>query len=116
MSRHMFDTQHQGRPVQVVLGWDRPLQGFFMTIEWMDLDPEKVPDHEPLFLFDNLEELVSHPSTLDGYRSKLAEFGIEVPAAMFEAAEADRRFNVGNREVVHFIDGRMQEALGLDLL
>lgn len=116
MSRHMFDTQYQGRPIQVVLGWDRPLQGFFMAIEWTDLDPEKAADDEPLFLFDNLDERVSHPPTLDAYRRKLAELGIEVPSSMFEAAEADQRLDIGKRDVVHLSDGRVQEMLGLDLL
>jgi len=33
MSRHYFDTFHKGFSVTVLLGWDRPMNYFFLVIE-----------------------------------------------------------------------------------
>jgi hypothetical protein len=58
MSRHVFDTVCDDRPVQVVLGWDRPLQTVFLTIEWCD---------EPSgYLYSNLDD--------EGARNDLAYY------------------------------------------
>jgi len=36
MSQHSFTTTLQGRPVVVVVGYDRPLRGFFCFVEKCD--------------------------------------------------------------------------------
>lgn len=35
MTRHIFCTEYFGRPITILMGWDRSLQGFFMLIEFV---------------------------------------------------------------------------------
>lgn len=99
MSQHYFNTQHQGRPIRVLLGWDRPLQGFFMVIERMD-----AKDDESDYLYSNLtdEDLpVSQPQEIAPYLQRLEEFGIVIPQKMLPEVLSDREQNVGNKVVHH---------------
>ena len=96
MSRHSFDTVCDGRPVQVVMGWDRPLQYVFMSVERLD-EPDE-------YLYSNLDD--EHAKNDVGYfLAKLNALGITVPASMIVEVVADRANNVGNRVVVHTMDG-----------
>ncbi|MFT0546963.1 hypothetical protein ACMHYO_11545 [Allopusillimonas ginsengisoli] len=104
MSRHIFSTEHQGRPVVVVIGWDRPLQYHFMTIQRMD-----AAEDEPDFLYSNLDEPNGTSLSLPYYRGALEQLGIAVPESMFREAEADSVNNVGNRFVSHDANGTMDE-------
>lgn len=100
MSRHLFDTHYQNRPVQVVLGWDRPLQYVFLTIEWRDQ-----PDQ---YLYPNLD--APHVCHDLGYDiDRLGAVGIRVPASMIQEVIADRINHAGNRQVVHFTDTPLRE-------
>lgn len=97
MSQHRFMTQCQGRPVAVVLGWDRPLGGHFMMIEWMDCPAES----EELFLYSNLDDprlndVMGFPAVLTPFLDELHRLGIEVPAEMIANVEADKQRNAGN--------------------
>ena len=57
MSVHTFTTQQGNDEVVVTMGWDRPLQGYFMTITRIDSNPEgNTEDEEEHFLFNNLEQ------------------------------------------------------------
>lgn len=97
MSRHIFETTHQGQRVQVVLGWDRPLQYVFMTVENLSAS-----DDEGRFLYSNLDEGVEPGElTLDHFRSVLRGLGLNVPEMMFAEVDRDRAANVGNRVLVH---------------
>src|SRR3546814_16825554 len=54
MSRHYFGTFHKGSPITVVLGWDRPMDYFFLVIE-----EETNSDDNPMafdLLYSNLQE------------------------------------------------------------
>lgn len=42
MSQHYFYTQHNGMKTVVLMGWDRPLQGFFLVVQKED-DKEDAP-------------------------------------------------------------------------
>jgi hypothetical protein len=88
MSQHIFPTKYQGKDVVVVLGWDRPLQHFFMTIE------KKTSRGTVSFLYHNLDDVVN---TLEHYREVLVKLGIDVPEKMFVEALCDGDLNMGNR-------------------
>lgn len=109
MSRHIFSTEHQGRPIVVVIGWDRPLQYHFMTIQRMD-----AAEDEPDFLYSNLDEPNGTGLSLAYYRGVLERLGIIVPEGMFRESKADRANNVGNRFVTHHADGTMDEPVAQD--
>lgn len=102
MSQHHFRTLHQGSAITVMLGWDRPIGHFFMVIE---RDAPGKEGDEDGYLYSNLNESEPFSLTIDDYRRKLAELGIEVPAPMFEQVEMDRAMRIGNCEVWHHADG-----------
>lgn len=93
MSRHTFKTTHNDRPVEVCAGWDRPLQGFFMTVLYTDTDAET--DYE--YAFNNLELTLPHPACFDFFRDALHDLGIAPPEAMVDEIEADGAANMGNK-------------------
>lgn len=102
MSQHHFDTTHNGQPVTITMGYDRPLRGFFMTIGssgeasiYCNLDdPELVP-------WGGL------PPILDPFLHRLRELGLQVPAGMIAEVRCDQVKQVGNRVVVHDGGGPM---------
>lgn len=101
MSQHVCNSTYQNRPVSVMLGWDRPLQEFFLTVEWADTDPE-AEDTSSIFyasMYDNKRSI--DRSSLDPIVAKLRDLGIDVPQSMFSEAETDRRLLTGNRYAVH---------------
>ena len=95
MSQHFFTTSLDGENIQVMMGWDRPLGGFFMMVE--DLDNQG----DDCYLFNNLDEDDPHPLTLDHYLDVLKTFGVSLPANMVAEVQSDQRNNVGNR-VCHY--------------
>ena len=106
MSQHTFATTYKGRPVSLFMGWDRPLQGFFMVVT---RDDARECKHE--LVYSNLEDLLliefgGLPPVLDPFRDRLALLGIEAPARMIEEIERDALANVGNRHVSYDAEGR----------
>lgn len=100
MSQHIYKTEFQNRPLSVLLGWDRPLSGFFMVLAYEDAKD----DFENLY--SNLEDpnLLQYrglPPTIEPFTAKLQELGIEVPEAILDEVEMDGIFNVGNRLVIY---------------
>jgi len=105
MSLHKYTTQPRNIELVVTMGWDRPLQGFFMNIIQTNLEPassgEKTEEDEEVFLFNNLEQQVSHPKGIEAYLFELEHRGIEVPEQMINEVLADGMHNVGNKIVEH---------------
>ncbi|MGO3130334.1 MAG: hypothetical protein ACTIJQ_00985 [Alcaligenes sp.] len=107
MSRHCFDTFHEGFPINVLLGWDRPLDNYFLVIE----KPANVIENPMTFdhLYSNLHEVDPFDHGLDYYREVLRSFQIDVPESMFIEVERDRERHTGNRVVTHKADGSFTE-------
>ncbi|HET9645425.1 MAG TPA: hypothetical protein VFP68_19180 [Burkholderiaceae bacterium] len=104
MSQHRFQTTYQGDPVSVLMGWDRPLQGFFLVIAAICRDG---------YVYSNLEDRALRqcfglPPALDYFLGKLSEFGIEVPSRMIDEIKADADKDVGNRYVVYDCAGNIK--------
>lgn len=105
MSQHCFNSTHEGQPVQITMGWDRPLQGFFMFIARTSAAP--VDDHDVEddgMVYSNLydEELLPSRGFAEdvGYfQTKLQTLGLQVPERMLQEIRNDRAQNVGNRFV-----------------
>lgn len=104
MSQHVFKTRHEGFPVTVIMGWDRPLHYFFLVIERDDAG-----DDEEAFLYSNLNEPTPFGMSLDYYQGVLARLGIGVPRQMLVEVARDGRENVGNRRVDYRPDGAVLE-------
>jgi hypothetical protein len=106
MSQHFFTTTHEGRPVELLMGFDRPLQGFFMVVSRLD-----ARDDEDEIVYCNLNDralagCAGLPQRLDHFLTKLAGLGIHVPPEMLDEIERDALANRGNRHVVYDGEGR----------
>lgn len=121
MSQHYFRTQHDSTPVEVLLGWDRPLGHFFMVIEKLatagasesteaSQQPAVDTDDDDGYLYSNLNELDPFGLSLDHFRDVLSDLGIQVPEQMFEQIELDHAMRVGNRRVWYQPDGSFKES------
>ncbi|MFT0546134.1 hypothetical protein ACMHYO_07220 [Allopusillimonas ginsengisoli] len=102
MSRHYFDTIHEGFPIIVLLGWDRPMNYFFLVIKKPTALIENTMKIEDLY--SNLQESDPFNHDLDYYREVLRHFQILVPKSMFIEVQRDVERNIGNRVVKHQAD------------
>lgn len=97
MSQHYFSLIHEGVETTVLMGWDRPLQGYFMVIE-------KSTDKDSPY-WSNLDYVNSHPDSLDPFLAELEHLGIKLPCQMILEVVDDSFKNVGNKSVSHEIIG-----------
>lgn len=88
MSQHIFEGDNE----RVVLGYDRPLDYVFCTVE-----------RGGEVIYSNLsdENAGTEQREIRYFRKVLDRLGATVPEEMFVAVESDRRSKVGNR-VVHY--------------
>ena len=98
MSQHHFITGHAGRPITIVIGFDRPLRGFFCFVERNDCE-----DRDE-FAYSNLEDpkligTMGMSKTLKHFEKRLADLGLSVPQSMFDESRRHRLGNVGNRSL-----------------
>ena len=98
MSQHLLQTQYQGEPVTVILGWDRPLGDYFLVIEREGAD-------DPIYT--NLDQHDAFGMSVEDLQAVLVDHQIVVPAVMFEQIQLDRAHRVGNRFVTYAADGRV---------
>lgn len=110
MSRHYFDTLHKGFPITVMLGWDRPMDYFFLVIEKpAELIDNTMKVESDDFLYSNLHERDPFNHDLDYYHEVLRHFRIAVPESMFIEVQRDRESHTGNRVAKHQTDGSFTE-------
>lgn len=90
--RFTQNAQYNGRPVIVALGFDLPLNGFFMTVEPAD---ENNPDasEETGMIYSNLDD-TALPSprltpNIEYFKQRLREMKILVPPYFFDRVEAE---------------------------
>ena len=107
MSRHFFDCELRCA-VRVRLGYDRPLNEFFLQVERIGADPSQ--GHSPV-LYASIDDPFNSGDDLDYYREKIEKLGLVVPESLFEAVEEDAARGVGNRCAQHFADGRIVEGI-----
>jgi hypothetical protein len=113
MSRHYFDCEHEGQTVRVVLGYDRPLDEFFLQVYRTgfaagDSFREQLCD-EADFLYASMSDYDAPPDDLTYFRSQLKRLGINAPESLFKAVEADAARRTGNLVMVHFADGTTRQ-------
>lgn len=98
MSQHIVRSCFQGKPVSVMLGWDRPLGHYFLVIAEEDAD-------DPIY--SNLDQPNAYDMTVEDLQAVLVDHQIDVPAVMFEQIQLDRQNRVGNRCVSYLADGSL---------
>lgn len=91
--RHEQAATYNKRPVIVAMGFDIPLQGYFMTVEPVDEDN---PDADPEtgMIYSNLDdpelkETRGLSKNLEIFRQRLEEMSIYVPELFFAKVLAD---------------------------
>lgn len=106
MSRHHFHTTNKGQFVLVTIGWDRPLQGYFMMVEKQGISESQDEDQ---FLFNNLEWIESHPIILEPFIDELKKLEIDLPNPIYQELRADSTGNIGNKMVEwHMCNGCLE--------
>lgn len=87
MSRYTYSAQGKnGRPLQVTIGWDPGLLGYFLTVQKASNTGAKSG-----FVFNNLMEVDSHPKHLDGYLFELDNMGIAIDSDLVQLLIADAK-------------------------
>lgn len=77
MSRHVFRSTYNGQPVKVQMGWDAPLQHYFMVVTLESL-PTKSENDDNWPVYSNLGDsaISGGTSDLEYYWRKLDDLGI----------------------------------------
>lgn len=104
MSRHHLRTARGTSPLLVVMGYDRPLNEFFLQL-WDDA-PDAEAD-EPAY--SSMDEPAADWRDIATLVRRLEELDIPVPRSMIDAVVADGVQRAGNRIVEHAPDGRATE-------
>ena len=108
MTRRYFDCSHAQGPVRVTLGYDRPLDEFFLQVARRPRDENdeiELSDHPYVYL--SLDDPEAPTDDLEYFRSKLRDIGITLPESMYLAVEEDALERIGNLIAEHFANGRI---------
>ena len=97
--------------VDVLMGWDRPLQRHFLTVVILDPDTELSLEDLPESLQEtsNVDEGIVYSNLCDKasvmdlvyFQNKLSELGVRVPESMITGCKVDQERNAGNEETFH---------------
>ncbi len=98
MSQNILKTQSPTGPVEVILGWDRPLQECFCTV--MPLSEEDPGDYSSFLFNPNMADA-------NGVADELKAAGILVPSTMLDALRQDQFSNAGNLLREFALDGQL---------
>ncbi|MCW5663883.1 MAG: hypothetical protein KIT35_08610 [Piscinibacter sp.] len=105
MSRHHLHTVRAGSPLLVVMGYDRPLNEFFLQL-WED--GREADADAPAY--SSLDEPAADWRDIATLIRRLEEFDILVPRSMIDAVVADGVHRAGNRIAEHSPDGGAKEV------
>lgn len=115
MSRRIYRYPHpQHGALEVAAGWDRRLQGFFLTIEHLDLKPQTGEEEGTAHLFSNLDS-ESFPAHLPVTNKEmitftvltltLEHFQIPTPRGFLEDIQSDQKSNIGSFDKLYALEG-----------
>lgn len=100
MSQVSYKTVYDGRRVEVVGGWDRPLNNYHLTVFDLDASPEAYTD----VIYCQLDSFpLGTPSTLGPLKEALQDIGIVVPDSFWktcEKQEGNVLYSISNDGVV----------------
>lgn len=95
MSQHLATATLDGRPVEIVAGFDRRLGDYFL----------QVIDERNDMLYTSLQEPLLDWTDIATLRVKVADLGLQLPTQLLDEVEADGLRRAGNRIVRHLSDG-----------
>jgi len=104
MSQHIYPSAYKGQPVNIVVGWDRPLRGFFLNVELVEAEGFVYTScGDPQLVWSR-----GFAESLTPFNEKLDELGLSLPLAIIEQVELDAATNAGNRYVIYDQDGKIR--------
>ena len=104
MSQHVYPSAYKGQPVNIVVGFDRPLRGFFLNVELTEAEGFVYTScSDPQLIYSR-----GFTDSMTPFCEKLDELGLSLPLAIIEQVELDAATNAGNRYVVYDQDGKIQ--------
>lgn len=89
-----MNTQLDGKPVQVQMGWDTPMKWYYLVISPLR-DDGRLDDA----IYSNLDEKDPRSKTLQYYIDVCESKGIVVPNAMVAGVEDDKRLGRMNHRI-----------------
>ncbi len=101
MTTHIHRLYREGRPLEVVIGWDHQLERFFLRVEFLDV-PVTAGTVKERFLYLNLDEKRlknKFPKSLRRFRRKLKRLKLKVEEAMLQHVERDGDYRVISNKV-----------------
>ncbi len=107
MTRRYFDTQHTTGPVRVILGYDRPLDEYFLQVRRQPRVEDEEIEEDNLYVYLSLADPDARIDDLDYFRTKLRELALQIPESMFLAVTEDAVNRAGNLTAEHFSNGRI---------
>ena len=89
MSQEAFLTtdKHQ-RQVEVLIGWDRPLQQLFMVILLVDSEGNEIGE-----IYSNMMEPDMSSLSLECFISVAEEAGVVIPQSVLDKVRANQKLN-----------------------
>jgi hypothetical protein len=113
MSQHIFPaTINTGRAVNVVIGYDRPLHGFFLTVTAAGLDSGAMADaidagdddafYDEAIVYSNLDDVELSDAgglalDLGYFKEKLSRLGVQLPSSLESELYEDFEQRTGNK-------------------
>lgn len=83
----MSQNWHHTDTHSFYLGWDEPLQGYFLVV-YDRHDPSAERDLEPLW--SNLDCLDSHPDIFDAFAAVMVHYGAPPSSKLLETLQRDK--------------------------
>lgn len=101
MTQHIHRFYREGRPLEVAIGWDHQLEGFWLRVEFLDVTVSaKIVGERFLYLNLNERKLKNRfPKSLRRFRRKLKRLKLKVPEAMLQHVERDGSYRVIKNKV-----------------
>jgi hypothetical protein len=103
MSQRILKTTHQGKNIEVLLGWDQPLCRFFMQIYEQD-DGE----NESVYIYNNLDDealrrtKMNYVDQFQYFKGIANALGVVVPASIWSIVYND--MDEGTMNVTTYYD------------
>lgn len=94
MSQYLLNIKNHPRIQQILIGWDRPLQQFFLVL----YENPNQDSHYSNLLDDTPNK------TLKYFCSLLQEYGIQLPIGLITELKEDAANNVGNKERTYTLE------------
>ena len=85
MTQHVIRYEQQERVV--LIGWDRPLQGYFLVVEDFEENP----------IYCNLDDVEAHPKHLQSFIDVLARLNLPLSKEIESELVTDKLENIGNK-------------------